>query len=361
MKNTKKCPSCGHQIYRYVQVCPYCKCETHFKSVDEEHPQEHVNDVTPDEADAAVDMVQGPDSEAINETQPGNQNGEGHLNKYIDHLKKDTEKVKEEYNKKLRSKYSNSTILIGFFIALLSIIVLSLYIAVQMMEQKTFSINGSVDNSLKEVIDSVEGKLYQSSTIVAKFPDRERHSLVYLQDSHLRLFDAKDKSDKEIDLPSLNSKAIVDFNGSGVLNAYLSADKEYIIIVASRNSSNTEFGLYRLSTNPDNHVLEYLDRGRVTLEKDRYIVSTNARMATYDINGNKVSGLNDVEFANMPVVKEEKPQRQEVKKKEKIPDLPPREQVTEQIRPNLDVAPKPKVEVPERPNIKPVDVPTNGK
>ena len=367
MKNTNKCPSCGQQIYRYAQVCPYCKCETHFKSVDEEQAQEQENNIPVEEehidkvADNAQDMVPEADVETNNEDQSGNHDGDGHLNKYIGHLKKDTEKVKDEYKKKIGSKYSSSTILIGFVIALLSIIVLCFYIAVQMMEKKTFSLSGSVDNTMKEVIDSVEGKLYQSSTIVAKFPDRQRHCLFYLQDSHLRIFDAEDKSDKEIDLPALNPKAIVDFNGSGVLNAYLSADKNYIIVVASRNSSNTEFGLYRLDSNPANPILEFLDKGRVSLEKDRYVVSAGSRVATYDINGNKMSGLSSTEFENMPQPKVEAPVRQEVKKKEPIPDLPPREKVTEQIRPTIDLAPKTKVEVPERPNIKPVDVPTSGK
>jgi hypothetical protein len=175
------------------------------------------------------------------------------------------------------------------------------------------------------------------------------------------LFDAKDKSDKEIDLPALNGKAIVDFEGSGVLNAYLSTDKEYIVIVASRNSANTEFGLYRMTTNPDAPVLEFLDKGRVMLEKDRYVVSNGMRTAVYDANGDKVSGLSSTEYENMPAVKVEAPKKQEVKKQEPKPDLPPREKVTEQIKPTIDVAPKPSVEVPERINIKPVEVPSNGK
>ena len=90
-------------------------------------------------------------------------------------------------------------------------------------------------------------------------------------------------------------------------------------------------------------------------------MSAGSRVATYDINGNKMSGLSSTEFENMPQPKVEAPVRQEVKKKEPIPDLPPREKVTEQIRPTIDLAPKTKVEVPERPNIKPVDVPTSGK
>ena len=351
MKNKRKCPSCGRQIYQYAQICPYCKGETHFSSFDEEMPQEEIYE---EPAEVTVD-------ETNDEGGVDDEDNQGKLGKYMRHLKEDTEKVKQEYEEKIGSRYSASTIVIGSVITLLSIIVLGIFISVKMMETETFRLSTSVDNELKAVIDSMETELYQSSTIVAKFPDRQRHCLFYLQDSHLRIFDAEDKSDKEIDLPALNPKAIVDFNGSGVLNAYLSADKNYIIVVASRNSSNTEFGLYRLDSNPANPILEFLDKGRVSLEKDRYVVSAGSRVATYDINGNKMSGLSSTEFENMPQPKVEAPVRQEVKKKEPIPDLPPREKVTEQIRPTIDLAPKNKVEVPERPNIKPVDVPTSGK
>ena len=42
MRNKRKCPSCGRQIYQYAQICPYCKGETHFSSFDEEMPQEEI-------------------------------------------------------------------------------------------------------------------------------------------------------------------------------------------------------------------------------------------------------------------------------------------------------------------------------
>ena len=349
MKKTKKCPACGREIFMHVQVCPYCKSETHFTAVDEETPPPVIEKETAYD-ESMADSEELPQEEQAPPVDEGHKHSESHLGQYIDHLKRDKEKMKKEYNKKIKSKYSGSTILIVSVIAILSIIVLGLYIAVQSMEQKTFSLSGTVDNSLKEVLDSVESKLYQNSTIVAKFPDREKHCLYYLQDSHLRIYDAKDNSDKEIDIPALNAKAIVDYNGSGVLSAYLSTNKKFVIIIASRNAGNTEFGLYRLTTDPDNSVLEFIDRGRVMQEKDGYVVQGGMRMANYDSNGDKVSGLSSTEYENMPKVKEEStPQRTQEKKVEK-PKLPSRESLDEQIKAapiNIDIDPPEKPKRPE--------------
>ncbi|MBO4851942.1 MAG: hypothetical protein J5529_13735 [Prevotella sp.] len=344
MNKTKKCPACGRPIFHHAQVCPYCKCETHFTSVDEETPpptaveEEPPTPPTTEEEPAPVEAEE-------------HKHDESHLGHYIDHLKRDKEKVKKEYNKKIKSKYSGSTILIGSVIILLSLIVLGLYIAVQSMEQKTFSLSGTVDNTMKEVLDSVESKLYQSSTIVAKFPDREKHCLYYLQDSHLRIFDAKDKSDREIDIPGLNAKAVVDYNGSGVLNAYLSSNKKHIIIIASRTSGNTEFGLYRLTTDPDNAILEFIDRGRVMPEKDGYVVRSGMRVANYDANGDKVSGISSTEYENMPKEKVDNTPKNTQEKKVEKPKLPSRESLDEQIKAapiNIDIDPP---ERPQRPEI----------
>ncbi len=35
-ERTRNCPECNRPIYKYAQICPYCKCETMFSSVDEE-------------------------------------------------------------------------------------------------------------------------------------------------------------------------------------------------------------------------------------------------------------------------------------------------------------------------------------
>ena len=123
-----------------------------------------------------------------------------------------------------------------------------------------------MDNELKEVIDSVENDLYQSSTIVAKFPDRQRHGMFYLQNGHLHLFDASNQTHEEIDITALNPKATVDYNGSGVLNAYLSTNEKYILIIASRNAGNTEFGsiVWALMTRSWNSSTEGVSSRRKT-------------------------------------------------------------------------------------------------
>lgn len=352
MRKMRKCPSCGRQIFKYAQVCPYCKAETHFASFDEEMPQEII-----DEAPAADEAPRQEQAEEapLHDIPVDGEQHEGKLGKYVRHLKEDTEKVKHEYEEKIAKRYSASTILIGSVIALLSVIVLGIFIAVQMMETKMFSLNTTVDNELKEVIDSVETELYQSSTIVAKFPDRQRHSLVYLRDGHLHVYDAAKQTDQEIDLQKLNSKAVVDYEGSGVLNAYLSTNEKYIIIIASRNPGNTEFGFYRLTTTPDNHTLEVIDRGRVVVEKDGFKVSTDVRTASYDSNGDRVSGLSSAEWEKV-APKVEKPKKQE-KQESTVEHEPAPVKATEQIEPRaIDVAPKPVAPTsPEKMVIKPVE------
>ena len=345
MRNKRKCPSCGRQIYQYAQICPYCKGETHFSSFDEEMPQEEIYE---EPAEVTVD-------ETNDEGGVDDEDNQGKLGKYMRHLKEDTEKVKQEYEEKIGSRYSASTIVIGSVITLLSIIVLGIFISVKMMETETFRLSTSVDNELKAVIDSMETELYQSSTIVAKFPDRERHSMVYLRDGHLHVYDAANLSDKEIDLQALNSKAVVDYEGSGVLNAYLSTNEKYIIIIASRNSGNTEFGFYRLTTAPDNPSLEVIDRGRVVVDKDGYKVSTDVRSASYDANGDRVSGLSSADWEKVApkVEKQKKLEKEEkVEKKESEPV-----KATEQIEPRaIEVAPKPVAPTsPEKMVIKPVE------
>lgn len=352
MRKTKKCPSCGQQIYQYAQICPYCKSETHFTSFDEEMEQEVVSgaqsDASMPEETAAVEGT----GDLVDEN-----HGEGHrLEKVLQHLKEDKDKVKSEYKEKIASRYSTSTIVISSIIALLSIIVLVFFIAVQMMETKTFSITTSVDNEMKAVIDSVENELYQSSTIVAKFPDCQRHSMVYLRDGHLYLYDANNNTHQEIDLQGNNPKAVVDFSGSGVLNAYLSTNEKYILIVASRNSGNTEFGFYRMGTSPDNLSVEVIDRGRVVLEKDGYTVSTDVRKASYDSNGDRVSGISGADWEQMApkVEKAKKQEKEEEKKERKIEPV----SVTEHMAPSVDVVPQtaPASPVaPEKINIRPVE------
>ncbi|MBO4822035.1 MAG: hypothetical protein J5548_11315 [Prevotella sp.] len=343
MSKTRKCPACGREIFMHAQVCPYCKAETHFISVDEEQQPEDIEEVVP-----------ASEPEYEEEEHSSDQKEEKRLGKYIDHLKKDKDKVKKQYQKKIKSKYSGSTILITSVIIFLSVVVLALYIAKSSMEQKTFKLSNSVDNTMKEVLDSVESKLYQrSSTIVAKFPDKEKHCLFYLQENHLFLFDAKDKSNKELNLPELNAKAIVDFKGNGVQSADPSANQNYIIIIAARNPVNSEFGLYRLGTDPDNLTLEYIDKGSVMKEKGKFTVLANGRQAVYDDNGDKISGLTEAEWANMPKQQvDNTPKKNTQEAKPSKPKLPSRDILNEEVRRsevNIDIDPPSKPQKPELP------------
>jgi uncharacterized protein YneF (UPF0154 family) len=264
--------------------------------------------------------------------------------------------VKKEFDEKIGKRFSTSTIIISTVIILLSFAVLGIYIAVRMMEQETLSLNDQVDNSLKEVVDSMEMELYQSSTIVAKFPDKKRHCLLYLQDGKLCVFDASTKRDSVIELQQLNPKAVVDYRGSGVLSAYLTPNEHYVVIVAARNPGNTEFGLYRLSA--DDMSLEIIDKGRVAHEKDEYVVTTDLRRATYDANGDRLTGVSGANGEPvMPTVTkpEEKPKtqvehREEAKKPEVVNESKP-----EVIIPKADIVPKPTVtDLQEKIEIKPV-------
>ena len=354
MSKTRKCPACGRDIFMYAQVCPYCKAETHFTSIDEEPQQEDIEEeIVPEYEPEDVEEDLSSDKK---EEQSSNKMEGGKLGKYIDHLKKDKEKVKEQYQKKIKSKYSGSTILITSVIIILSIIVLALYIARSSMPQKMFRLANSVDNTMKEVLDSVEGKLIlRSTTVVAKYPDKEKHCLYYLQDNHLYIFDAKDKSSKEINLTELNAKAIVDFKGNGVQSADPSANQNYIIIIAARNAANTEYGLYRMGTDPDNLILDYIDKGEVTKEKDRrYSVQSNGRKAIYDDNGNKISGISESEWVNMPQkqVENNTPKKPTQETKPKKVDLPSREDINEEVRRSeikIDIDPPSKPQKPEMP------------
>ena len=55
---TAKCPKCGKEIFRYAQICPYCKSETKFVSIDDEKSQARVEEemiVDPEDAPASSD------------------------------------------------------------------------------------------------------------------------------------------------------------------------------------------------------------------------------------------------------------------------------------------------------------------
>ncbi len=361
---TRNCPECNRPIYKYAQVCPYCKSETLFSSVDEdtdrligEDTVEQADEQTveaPVEEEVPQVPVDDGEDQTVDEAEA--QPAEEHHHAYLEHLKHDTEKVKKEFNEKIGKRYSKSTIFIGTVIILLAAIVLGIYIAVQMMQKETFSINDSTDNSLKEVVDSMEVELVQSSTIVAKFPDKKRHCLLYLQEGKLCVFDAATKKDSVIELQQLNPKAVVNYSGSGVLSAYLTPNEHYIVIVAARNAGNTEFGLYRLSA--DDMSLEVIDKGRVTHEKDEYVVTTDLRRATYDANGDRLTGVSgaDGEPVVAPQTKTDEKPKAPVEKR----DAPKTDEAvsapkTEPIIPKVDIVPAPSaIDVNEKVDIKPV-------
>ena len=93
MKKTRKCPACGREIFMHAQVCPYCKSETHFTSVDEETPppvivEETAHDEPMDESpreEQVQDVAEGVE-QAPQEVE-GHSHSESHLGQYIDHLK----------------------------------------------------------------------------------------------------------------------------------------------------------------------------------------------------------------------------------------------------------------------------------
>ena len=352
---TKKCPLCGKPIYRYAQVCPYCKGETKFVSIDEESPQIIEEDIeppqnleTPEESGISSESAESSFSEKSGKT--------SHLSEYLHHLKEDTEKVKHEYDEHIGRKYSKSTIVIGSVILVLSLIVLGFFIAVQLMNRQTFLYDNSIDRTVKLEIDSMANEVFQrQATIVAKFPDRKRHGLYYLKEGKLFHYDAADNSDKPLDLMAMNPKAVVDESGSGVLNAYLSPNEKYIIIIASRMSGNKECGLYRLDT--ESLELEFLDKGRVAPEKGGYEVSGTGHTAMYDASGEKISGMSSTEIEmlapKMEPTQTVKKERTEKKTEER---RPVHESVTEHMAPSVDLTPKPEVpKVPEKITITPVN------
>jgi len=309
MKNrTVECPHCGKRIFRYAQVCPYCKGETKFVSIDDEESQSRIEEELPESPSVSAPEAEEPEapetpetvSEQVSDDQqdasPKDSKHHGKMSKYIDHLKKDTEKVREEYEEKIGRRFSKSAILIGTVILLLSITVLSLYIAVQMMSHETFGRSMTVDRSMKLTIDSVENKVLQDSKILAKFPDRKRHCLLYLQDNKLHFFDGATRVDSVLNLPELNPQAIVDKEG-GILDAYLTPNEQSLVMIVSRAPGNTECGLYRIDIKTK--AVEVIDQGQVVRDKDGFLVTNGRRKAIYDSTGDKIGGMTGKELADM--------------------------------------------------------------
>ena len=371
---TAKCPKCGKEIFRYAQICPYCKSETKFVSIDDEKSQARVEEemiVDPEDAPASSDKKslqktsqqedsQGETTEQLDKK--GKKKRQGRMKKYVNHLKEDAEKVHEKYDEKIGRRYSKSTILISTVIILLSLTVLGLYIAVQMMQHETFGQDTSIDRAMKLRIDSVENSVLKDSKILAKFPDRKRHCLIYLQNNELHYFNGASRIDSLLNLPDLNPQAVVDSEG-GILDAYLSTNEQYLVMIVSRKPGNTECGLYRL--NIVTRQLDVIDQGQVVREKDGFKVSSGRRTAIYDSTGDKISGMTGKEMdafeaqaaaeaaAKAEKEKAEKKSNEEKNKESKAEKEPEREKATEQVSKGSNVVTKPtEPAVPEKIEIK---------
>lgn len=366
---TAKCPKCGKEIFRYAQICPYCKSETKFVSIDDEKSQSRVEEeikVVPENATASsgkVNLSEESQNSATAQQDKQGKKHQGRMKKYVNHLKEDAEKVHEKYDEKIGRRYSKSTVLISTIIILLSLTVLGLYIAVQMMQHETFGQDTTIDRTMKLRIDSVENSVLKDSKILAKFPDRKRHCLIYLQNNELHYFNGASRVDSTLNLPELNPLAVVDSEG-GILDAYLSTNEQYLVMIVSRKPGNTECGLYRLDI--ATRQLDVIDQGEVVREKDGFKVTSGRRTAIYDSTGDKISGMTGKEMdafeaqiaaeaaAKAEKEKAEKKAGDEKKDESKVEKEPEREKATEQVSKGADVVtPKPKEPVvPEKIEIK---------
>ena len=376
---TAKCPKCGKQIFRYAQICPYCKTETKFVSIDDEMSQSRVEKeikVVSEEESIPSDKKNLPVALSSSKEEKGKSKSQeedkvtkgkkkkkhGRMDKYVNHLKQDAEKVHEKYDEKIGRRFSKSTILISTVIILLSLTVLGLYIAVQMMNKDTFGQNTSVDRAMKLRIDSVENNVLKDSKILAKFPDRKRHCLIYIRNNELHYYNGDSQVDSILNLPELNPQAVVDKEG-GILDALLSTNEQYLMMIVSRKPGNTECGLYRL--NIETRQLEVIDLGQVVREKDGFKVTSGRRTAIYDSTGDKISGMTGKEMdafeaqaaadAAAKAMKEQAEKKSTVEKKEapKTEPAPEPVKATESVTQGTSVISKPSAPpVPEKIEIK---------
>ena len=136
-----------------------------------------------------------------------------------------------------------------------------------------------------------------------------------------------------------------------MLNAYLSPNGKYVLVIASRAEGNAECGLYRIDT--ENKGVQYIDRGRVTLDKEGYQVMSYSRVARYDANGDHLTGMSGDEAQRVMQQRQQKQQRSAETDDGGKEVTAPTPSVTQQMAPQVDLAPKPKV--PEKITINPVE------
>ena len=302
-------------IYSHAAMCPYCKKKTGFPP-------------------APAPVVQP-------NPQPAPARG------------KEAKTVKSFVRER---KYKPATYVKAAIIALLAIAVLILYINVQMMNRRQLSLGSTFDHTTREVIDSMANEVLQTGIVVAKFYERDRHSLIYLEEGRIYEFDAYTRDSKELKLEDHNSAAVVDYTGSGILQANISPDESFIVIMASRNTGNTECGLYRMDTK--SKAVTVIDRGKVIFENNEYRVESGGRVARYDMEGTKLAGLTIEEAEALPKPKpvtETKEETKESKEEDK-----PTESMVEHLQPDqVDIVKKAvaPTEIKISPNVVP-EVPT---
>lgn len=128
-------------------------------------------------------------------------------------------------------------------------------------------------------IDSMEQKLPSGTGFVAKFPDKRRHCMFYLNGGHLYKFDGVTKRLDEVTFGSLTEETAIYYNdndiNAGINEAVLSPDNEFIILTATVMPTGQDGkamqGLYRMNT--VNLTIEALAQGYVTREGDLFFVS----------------------------------------------------------------------------------------
>lgn len=157
-------------------------------------------------------------------------------------------------------------------------------------------------NAVSDAIDSMEQKLPSGTGFVAKFPDKRRHCLFYLNGGHLYKFDAVTKRLDEVSFTSLTEETAIYYNDNdidaGIREAVLSPDKEYIMLTAKVAAGGSDGkaaqGLYRMNTT--NLAIEALAQGEVTREGDMFFVAVTDKatgrqraLLGFDRSGNQLS------------------------------------------------------------------------
>lgn len=321
MENKKReCPVCGELIDNDATICPICGAKTGFESTTAEEREEKdapIEEVHEEETAAPPAIPQ--QSAAPEAQQPSEHDWQ-----------QPSEHEPKTDSSPIKKKKSKATVVLITVIILLAAIVGGIFVAVQYMNNKNkerATVQNARQSPIAEVIDSMASEV-NTENIVARFPDKERHCLYYLDEGHLYKFDALDRKIQDINPRKLNKEALVNYDADGIVKATLSPDEKYIIIIATIDNSdedNVKSGLYRLNTQSMN--LTVLGTGDVTMEDSQFKVATDSKECFYDETGTKVSESDvETEESSMdaavpeaqpkPAVRKQEAPRQ-VKKEEK--------------------------------------------